>query len=147
MDMLRYHTFTIGWAWKGDYGSSEDEANFKSLLSIPLCITSERMWTILLHWSNRWSWRPCCSCPFFQIYFNSTGEIQGPNPALIRIDVNAGLSEPQSWVSSKPIMRNKSKNKRYLLIPHVQFRHDNAVILLNNWFEKVGVGMIPSPRF
>jgi prolyl oligopeptidase len=31
MDMLRYHNFTIGWAWKSDYGSSENADEFKAL--------------------------------------------------------------------------------------------------------------------
>ena len=33
MDMLRFHKFTIGWAWVDDYGSSEHPEQFKSLFA------------------------------------------------------------------------------------------------------------------
>jgi prolyl oligopeptidase len=31
MDMLRYHKFTVGWGWAVEYGSSDNEKNFRNL--------------------------------------------------------------------------------------------------------------------
>jgi prolyl oligopeptidase len=31
LDMLRYHKFTIGWAWAGDYGTADDPEQFRAL--------------------------------------------------------------------------------------------------------------------
>ena len=33
LDMLRFHKFTIGWAWESDYGAPDEEEGFKNLLS------------------------------------------------------------------------------------------------------------------
>jgi prolyl oligopeptidase len=92
MDMLRYHKFTIGWAWAVEYGSSEDSlASFKNLLSYsPVHNLKEgtnypaTMVTTADH-DDR-------VVPAHSFKFAATlqEKHKGTNPVLIRIDKKAG---------------------------------------------------------
>lgn len=92
MDMLRYHQFTIGWAWATEYGRSDDsEESFKNLyrysplhnlrkgISYPatLITTADHDDRVV---------------PAHSFKFAATlqQDNTGPNPALIRIDSKAG---------------------------------------------------------
>ena len=91
MDMLRFHKFTIGWAWCSDFGSSDNAEEFKAIHA----------------YSPLHSLKPGVKYPSTMITtadhddrvvpahsFKFAARLQefhgGNNPALIRIDVKAG---------------------------------------------------------
>jgi len=91
MDMLRFHKFTIGWAWTADFGSPENPEEFKALLgysplhnlkegtSYPatLITTADRDDRVV----------PAHSFKFAAALQNAHA---GDNPVLIRIETKAG---------------------------------------------------------
>ena len=102
MDMLRYHKFTIGWNWAGDYGTSED---------------SKEMFEYLKGYSPLHNLKPGTTYPATLVTtadhddrvvpahsFKFAATLQecnaGPNPTLIRIDSKAGhgAGKPMSKV-------------------------------------------------
>jgi prolyl oligopeptidase len=90
LDMLRYHKFTIGYAWASEYGSSEDSAQFKTLLAYsPLHNVKPISYPATMITTADHDDRVV---PAHSFKFASTlqEKIQGNNPALIRIDSKAG---------------------------------------------------------
>ncbi len=106
MDMLRYHTFTIGWAWKSDYGSSEDEKGFRNLLSYsPLQNIREGVEypaTLVTTGDHDDRVVPAHS---FKFISTLQEKYKGKNPVLIRIDVNSGHAGTTALGSSKPVTK------------------------------------------
>jgi prolyl oligopeptidase len=95
MDMLRFHKFTIGWAWVNDYGSSDNAEEFKALLAYSPLHTIQgvdagsKAYPAILVTTGDHDDRvvPAHS-------FKYTAQLQatntGPAPKLIRIEVDAG---------------------------------------------------------
>jgi prolyl oligopeptidase len=91
MDMLRFHKFTIGWAWTSDYGSSDNAEEFKALYSYSplhnlkpgtkypptLIATSDHDDRVVPGHS-------------FKFAATMQADQAGPAPVLIRIEVKAG---------------------------------------------------------
>jgi len=95
MDMLRYHKFTIGWAWATEYGSSDEADQIDNLLSYSplhnlkpgtcypptLITTADRDDRVV----------PGHSFKFAAALQAAQKEAQGcDNPTLIRIETRAG---------------------------------------------------------
>jgi prolyl oligopeptidase len=91
MDMLRFHKFTIGWAWTSDYGSSDNPDDFKALYAYSplhnlkpgtkypptLIATSDHDDRVVPGHS-------------FKFAATMQSDQAGPAPVLIRIEVKAG---------------------------------------------------------
>ena len=90
LDMLRYHKFTIGWAWATDYGTSENKEEFDCLIKYsPLHNVKEQEYPATLVTTGDHDDRvvPAHS---FKFIATLQEKQKGSNPVLIRIDTNAG---------------------------------------------------------
>lgn len=91
MDMLRYHKFTVGWGWAVEYGSSEDEENFRNLYSYsPLHNIKEGVSypaTLVTTADHDDRVVPAHSFKFIATLQEKNA---GPNPILIRIETRSG---------------------------------------------------------
>jgi len=91
MDMLRFHKFTIGWAWVKEYGSSEDSVEFENLYNYsPLHNISEEaeypaVMVITADHDDR-----VVPAHSFKYIATLQEKYHGNNPVLVRIQTKAG---------------------------------------------------------
>ncbi len=91
MDMLRFHKFTIGWAWQEEYGSPDKAEDFKTLLSYsPLHNVKPGAKvppTMIMTGDHDDRVFPAHSFKFAAELQHAHG---GENPILLRVDLRAG---------------------------------------------------------
>ncbi|MBP7273227.1 MAG: S9 family peptidase [Saprospiraceae bacterium] len=90
LDMLRYHKFTIGWAWATDYGTSEKKESFDYLVKYsPLHNVKDAAYPATLVTTADHDDRvvPAHS---FKFISELQRHHKGDNPVLIRIETSAG---------------------------------------------------------
>jgi len=91
MDMLRFHKFTIGWNWQPEYGSSDNEKDFKNLYGYsPLHNIKEGIAypaTLVITADHDDRVVPAHSFKYIAVLQD---KYKGKNPVLIRIDTNSG---------------------------------------------------------
>ncbi len=101
LDMLRYHKFTIGWAWASDYGTSEDPDGFEYLMKYsPLHNVKEGVEypaTLVTTADHDDRVVPAHS---FKFAAELQSKYSGDRPMIIRIESNAGhgAGKPTSMV-------------------------------------------------
>jgi prolyl oligopeptidase len=91
MDMLRFHKFTIGWNWIPDYGSSDNEAEFKALYAYsPLqnLKESEQYPATLITTADHDD--RVVPAHSFKYAATLQEKNKGTNPTLIRIETKSG---------------------------------------------------------
>jgi prolyl oligopeptidase len=91
MDMLRFHKFTIGWAWVGDYGSSENEEEFQYIFKyspIHNVVENENYPAVLVTTADHDD--RVVPAHSFKYIAELQAKCKGVNPVLIRVDVQAG---------------------------------------------------------
>ncbi|MEP6741744.1 MAG: prolyl oligopeptidase family serine peptidase [bacterium] len=91
MDMLRFHKFTIGWNWIADYGSSDNEAEFKALYAYSpihnIKPGGKYPATLITTADHDDRVVPAHNFKYAAALQAAQG---GPNPILIRIDTKSG---------------------------------------------------------
>jgi prolyl oligopeptidase len=91
MDMLRYHKFTIGWAWVNEYGSSDDPAQFEyiykysPLQNIKSGVNYPAIFVTTADHDDR-----VVPAHSFKYIATLQEKYKGSNPVLIRIETRAG---------------------------------------------------------
>lgn len=97
LDMLKFHKFTIGWAWTGDYGSSDDKEQFEYLLKYsPVHNVKPRCYPATLVVTGDHDDRvvPAHSLKFIsELQYQSTkcrNGLGNEMPLMVRIDTNGG---------------------------------------------------------
>jgi len=97
MDMLRFHKFTIGWAWVSEYGSADNAKDFKWLYKYSPLHNIKRginyPATMILTADHDDRVFPAHS---FKYTATLQEKYKGPNPILIRIETKAGHGDGTS---------------------------------------------------
>ena len=91
-DMLRFHKFTCGYQWCGDYGNSEEGAFDYQVKFSPVHNVKPQIYPAMLVTTADHDDRvvPLHTFKYIAELQHHAGSIEGQRPLLTRIDVNAG---------------------------------------------------------